>query len=171
MRKLLSWVVVVGLVCSLAGVASMVLAAPKEGAKTQPTREEIAAALKKVVEENLEATKREDMAAALATIHPKSRTRAMSQRALKEMFAAYQLNYELLSFSYVGRDGEYAVARAKQKTTKISGPAFRDNELDTIHVFKQDGGAWKFWTSANLDVNYLSAAGKAHAAKAGAGKE
>ena len=113
------------------------------------------AALRKVYEANLRATQAENTAAILATVHPKSPSRALVSRALSQLFARYDLRYQMLSFTYVGRDEDYAVARVKQKTTKVAGPAFRDNVLDCLQIFRKDGDGWKLWTSANLEITYV----------------
>ena len=160
MRNLLSWIVVAGLACALAGVGSMVLAAGKEAATPQPTRDELAAGLQKTFDENLAATRKEDVAAVMATVHADSPGYAMNEKMQKQLFSRYNLNYEVVSFRYLGRDGRYAFARVKQRTTKVTGPAFRDNELDSLQVFRKDEktGRWKFWTSANLEITFLPGA-------------
>jgi len=60
----------------------------------------------------------------------------------------------LISYEYIGLSGEYAIARIKFKTTKISGPAFKNNSVDMIQVFKQENGTWKLWSQANLEIQF-----------------
>ncbi|KPK83533.1 MAG: hypothetical protein AMJ81_08025 [Phycisphaerae bacterium SM23_33] len=143
--------------------------APKPEAKDQPDPgATLAAELEKVVRENLRGCGTEDLDVIASTIHPQSPFAQATQAMMKQLVATYDLKYELVSLDYVGRDKDYALARAKQKTTKVRGPAFRDNVLDIIHIFRQDGKAWKLWTSAALEVQYLDQAGPAPPAAGGA---
>jgi ketosteroid isomerase-like protein len=129
-----------------ATLAAMVLAA---GAP-----DELSATLKKVIEANAEAMNREDLEGAMKTIHPKSMNFESTKSGTENIFKTYDLRYAMLSYSFVGSDGEYATARVKQTTKKVAGPAFRDNTLEMMHVFRKDGASWKIWTSAVLEVSY-----------------
>jgi hypothetical protein len=148
---------VAALACAAAATGTVVLAQRSGEPKPQPSREETAAALRGVLEANLRAARDEDLPAAMATLHTRCPSRALNERTLRRLFAAYDLKIELLSFAYVGRDGDYAVVRFKQKTTKVSGPAFRDNIVDSMQVLRLEGDAWKLWTVANLEVTYPKA--------------
>ena len=106
--------------------------------------------------DNLRANESEDLDAALATIHTQAPTYTSTKQSSMSLFETYDLKYDLLSFSFIGQDGKYAIARIKQSTTKVSGPAFRNNDLDAIHAFRKENGKWKFWTIAILEVKYTS---------------
>ena len=79
-----------------------------------------------------------------------------TKQQLAPLFDNYDLKYEILSFTYIGRDNQYAVARVKQSTQKLSGPAFRHNILDMVQVFRQEKGQWKFWNQVILEVTYIN---------------
>jgi len=132
-------------------------------AKSRPTSApapaELASELEEVFRKNLEASVKEDLGALMATLHPKSPAYAATRITTGRLFKAYDLKYELISFKYICKDGVYALARVKQKTTKTSGPAFLDNLVDAIHVLRKDGQDWKIWQSAVLEVTYLSDGG------------
>ena len=117
---------------------------------------DVSTEIEAVVMENFRANESEDLDAALATMHTQSPTYTSTKQTSVSLFETYDLKYDLLSFSYVGQDGKYAIARIKQSTTKVSGPAFRNNDLDAIHVFRKEDGEWKFWTIAILEVKYTS---------------
>ena len=72
-----------------------------------------------------------------------------------QLFPAYDVKYELIDYQFIGEDSEYAYVKVKQRTKKISGPAFQDNEVEALFVFKQENGTWKLWTQANLSISYL----------------
>jgi hypothetical protein len=67
----------------------------------------------------------------------------------------YELSYKLMSFDFIGLSGVYAICRTKQRTLKISGPAFRNNDIDMIQIFKKENDTWKFWSQAILYIRYL----------------
>lgn len=117
---------------------------------------DVATEIEAVLMENFKANESEDLDAALATIHTQAPIYTSTKQASNSLFETYDLKYDLLSFSYVGQDGKYAITRIKQTTTKVSGPAFRNNDLDAIHVFRKENGKWKFWTTAILEVKYTS---------------
>ncbi len=116
---------------------------------------DVGADVKATVEQNLVACADEDLAGMLATLHSRSPSYLSTQQAMDQVFAAYDLDYTLIGFSLVGADDEYAYARVKQRTEKVSGPAFRDNDIDMLQIFKREDGAWKLWTQANLAITYL----------------
>jgi hypothetical protein len=119
-------------------------------------RDGVSEAIQAVVVENLHATQAEDVDRVLKTVHTQSPSYLQTKHQLAPLFDSYELSYKLLSFSFLGMDGEYAVARVKQETKKVSGPPFQNNELDLIHVFRQEGGAWKFWSQAALEIQFTN---------------
>ena len=123
---------------------------------TAPGDEKIADLLKQITIKNLEAMQAEDAEAAKATLHSKSPGFAESVRTSQQLFKIFDLNYKVVSFTYIGRDKDYAVARVKQQTTKKAGPKFRDNEIDIMHIFRKEGKQWKFWQSSVLEVKFLN---------------
>lgn len=112
--------------------------------------------LRKVVLENFDAYEKENIYRALETVHTQSPQYLPTKQVSNEIFPVYELKYELLSFRYLLTDGEFALARAVQKTSKISGPAFRNNVLDVVFVFKQEKGKWKFWNQVILGLEFLN---------------
>ena len=118
--------------------------------------QDIATDIEAVVIDNFRANESEDLDAALATMHTQAPTYTSTKQSSISLFETYDLKYDLSSFSFIGQDGKYAIARIKQSTTKVSGPAFRNNDLDAIHAFRKENGKWKFWTIAILEVKYTS---------------
>ena len=103
----------------------------------------VAAEVKKVLHQNLVACRDENLQAMMGTLHPDSPAYQQTGQSMRNLFARYDLQYELLSCHYVGRDRDYVVVRATQKCTKKAGPAFRDNVLDVLHVFRSHRKSWK----------------------------
>jgi len=117
---------------------------------------DISTILKKVVTDNFEAYQVEDLDAVLLTVHSQAPGYEPTKQVSQQLFPQYDLKYELLNFKYLTIDGAYAFARARQKTEKISGPAFRDNIIDIVFAFKKENNAWKFWSQVVLDVDFLN---------------
>jgi hypothetical protein len=119
-------------------------------------KEDIAQAIKAVVLKNLKATEAEDLDLVMQTIHTQSPAYVSTKQQIPPSFENFDLKYELLSLKYIGYDGEYAVVRTKQSTQKISGPAFQNNEIDMIQVFKKEADKWKFWNQAILEIKFTN---------------
>jgi len=111
--------------------------------------------VKSVILENFEHTKNEDFEAVMGDVHSQSPAYLQTQQILQQLFPVYDLQYELVSYTFIGEDNEYAYAKVKQRTKKISGPAFQDNEVEVLMIFKKENDAWKLWTQANLAIEYL----------------
>jgi hypothetical protein len=115
----------------------------------------LAGVLREVVEQNLAAYNREDAAGAMTFIHTKSPEYGTTQGALPAQFEALDTQTELVGFQYIGHDDEFAVARVKLKTVEQSGEPFSANVLDTITVFHQEDGVWKYWSDHLLGVELV----------------
>ena len=119
------------------------------------TNADIASDIENAILDNLEHTQNEDFNAVMGDIHSQSPAYLQTQQMLQQLFPAYDLKYELINYKFVGEDSEYAYAKVKQRTIKISGPAFQNNELEVLMIFKQENGHWKLWTQANLSASYI----------------
>ena len=115
----------------------------------------IEADIKTIMEANLKSLQDENMEALLATIHPESSSKSQMKPLMTRIFKTYDLKYEILSYKYITFDGELAYVRVKQRTTKISGPAIKDNELEQVNILKQDNGSWKILTSAQFNLKFI----------------
>lgn len=112
-------------------------------------------ALREVVERNLSAFNREDGSATMQSVHSMSPDYTSMQQALPNQFHTLDARTELVSLRYIGHDEEFAVARVKLKTVDQSGKPFAPNLLDTIAVFHQENGEWKYWSNHVLGVQVL----------------
>ena len=118
--------------------------------------QEIANQIKQAVIKNMDAVETENTQMMMDTIHTQSPFYLMTKQQMQPLYENYELKYELLSYEYIGITGEYATVRVIFRTSKISGPAFKDNELDVIQIFKQENGTWKLWSQANLELKFLN---------------
>lgn len=111
--------------------------------------------LQSVLLENFDAYEKEEIFRVLETIHTQSPAYIPTKDVSNQIFPDYDLKYEMVSFKYLMTDDEFALARVVQKTEKVSGPAFRNNVLDLIVVFKQEDNKWKLWSQVILGLEYL----------------
>ena len=116
---------------------------------------ETARLLRAAVQENVDAANAEDIERSMATFHDNAPARDKSREFLSQLFRDYDLQYELQNFTYLGDDGTYACARVQHSTIKSAGPAFRDNSLDAIWIFRKSDDTWKIWTQSNLALEFV----------------
>jgi DNA polymerase IIIc chi subunit len=119
-----------------------------------PENADVTTEIETLLIENLRSTEAEDINAVLATMHSEAPNYSQTQKIVNFAFETYDLKYELLLFRYIGQDDEYATARFKFSTQKVAGPDFKNNSLDTIHVFRKENDKWKIWSQATLEINY-----------------
>ncbi len=111
--------------------------------------------IKKLIDDNLKYTQLEDAVKALDIFHSQSPSLLSTKNVLPQIFENYDLNYEILSYKFITIDDDLAFVRLKQRTTKISGPAFRNNEIDMIQIYQLESGQWKLWVQTNLKIKFL----------------
>jgi len=117
---------------------------------------DLAAILKAVIASNIAAVNDEDVDATLATIHRASPEFAATAEALAAHYDGLDTSAELVSFSFMGHDDEFAVARVKIKTSEDGDTGFADNTVDMIVLFNQEDGVWKIWSDMPLGVELAS---------------
>ena len=117
---------------------------------------DIEEAVKDSFERNMQYTRDEDFDKTLTTIHTQSLSYLSTKNMLGNFYGTYKLNYEVVDYKFLSFDGEIAYIRVKQRTTKVSGPAFQNNEMDMLQAYKQEHGVWKLWAQANMSVKYIN---------------
>ena len=138
--KQMAYVTAFVALCSSSGIAD---ASDNDGLRDE---------LRKVVEQNIDAFNQEDITGAMSGVHTKSPEYGTTREALPGQFEELDARTELVGFSYIGHDDEFAVARVKLKTTEVSGQPFTANVIDTLTVFHQENGVWKYWSDHILGV-------------------
>jgi len=112
----------------------------------------LTSALKQVVTGNLSAFNKEDVDATMSFVDTQSPDYEMTKNELPGLFKDYDLTSSLVSFTLIGHDDEFAVARVRQKTTGKTQSHFADNTVDSIMIFHQQNGGWKLWSEDVLGV-------------------
>jgi len=114
--------------------------------------------LKNIVVSHIAATSKESESIddLMKTMHTDSPVSMQIKTQMEQVFPVFDLNMALDEFSLVGLDGDYAMARVKQKIEKVSGPASLKSHInEQVYVFKQEQGEWKIWQAAMLDMDFL----------------
>ena len=106
---------------------------------------EVEAAIRTTLEQNFSAANAEDVVGYLLTVHFDSPVYEVTQDALQPQFRNFDLAFELLELRLLSVDGDYAVARGKQKVTKLDASDFEDNMTEAIYIFRREAGIWKLW--------------------------
>jgi hypothetical protein len=114
--------------------------------------DDLTQALRGLLETNEAAVGNGDVEGMSRTLHSHSPVYAKTRSAMKNW--PFKLETTILYFKVIGEDGDFAFARARTKTTKLSGPEFQDNVTDALHAFKKEGADWKIWSSLPLTVEF-----------------
>ena len=123
-----------------------------EASKSAEEHEQIVA----VVRAQTDALNKEDLDAALALVDPDSPGFAETKRLSEQLFRTYDIRYTLSEAAVEAVTGNEATVRFMQTTEKLSGPDFRDNRIEGVHVLKrQADGGWKLYTTRADKVVYL----------------
>ena len=134
--------------CLLTLFTSLVLA-KDDGKETIKTE------LHKNFSDSIKALHSENLDGYMSTIHDSSLVYSPTKQAMTNIFKTYDLKYEILKYALVAVDSDYAYMRVLQSTKKIKGPAFRDNKVDALHVFKKKKDKWLLWQTSLLSIEYI----------------
>ena len=144
MKKIILAIFCVGIIiCSIDAV------------QAQNMKSDLSETLRGVVTANFQAYEKEDIDKVMKTVHSASPGFQATKEFSSKIFPAFEIKYEMMSFKFIATEGDYALGRVKQKTSKVSGPEFSDNIIDAIVIFKQENGVWKLWSQATLTVEYI----------------
>ena len=132
-------------------LASILAAGSRQAACAADTESE----LKNTMQTNFDGLNEKNLEKAMSAVHGKSPNFLTTRDTTKKLFKDFNLKHRILSFHFYGTDGDYSVARVKFEATQDKGPAFRNNVVDSVQVFRKESGNWKIWTTAVLEVKFL----------------
>lgn len=112
----------------------------------------LAGELKSIMEARLAGFQTEDADAIRKVSHRDSRGyEGLTPERMKIYFKYQDLTYKITYFKYIGMDGGYAVARAKEEIAGGKGRgAALNGEFEFIYVFRKEREQWKFWMKSLL---------------------
>jgi len=109
-----------------------------------------------VVQENIKAMNDENLDKTMATIDEQSASYDQTKQVAQRLFDIYDLKYELDSLRVITKTDDEARVECIQTTTKVRGPAFRDNRIDFVHSLRKVDGIWKIYNSKVMKLDYLN---------------
>lgn len=129
----------------------------KEATKDEKEEEEESAVpedeeLFRVLEDNIQTMQDEDIDAYMETIHPDSPAYDTTEDLMEQM-AVYELDVEVSDLSVADKSEDEATVNFTQRSMKIEGPDYQNNEIKGVHTLKPDEGVWKiFGTEASEQI-------------------
>jgi murein L,D-transpeptidase YcbB/YkuD len=139
--------------CSLTGLVQQLYGAP--AMTTEAPTDDLTTAIQSVINREIEAAQTEQLADYMATIHPQSPSYAATESTLKTIFAQYDLDYSVTLGEATLLDNGDATIPFVLTTRKISGAAFRDNEVTGNFILRLDGTQWKVYNQEIQNIRYL----------------
>lgn len=88
-------------------------------------------------------------------MHPECPGLSQMQEAANTVFATYDLHYTLSDMSVVSWSATEARVHFAQITEQVSGPSFRKNRIEGIHIFKKHAGEWKLYNTETTQLKYI----------------
>jgi ketosteroid isomerase-like protein len=168
---LLGYLLVAPLMLSLAGCAggggATSTAAPPEGTQAPVVTGTATAAASAtgvpdpnataiaVVTAFVAASNAEDIDAYMACIDPSSPLYSSTRTQMTTTFEQYDFRVEATDIKVLDLSATVAHVQAVLTTTKISGPAYKDNRLTVIFELHEVSGAWKIYGENVTNTEYL----------------
>jgi hypothetical protein len=119
---------------------------PGEESETQakiPSDKELIA----VINDNFKALDEGNVDKYMETIHTQSPFYEQSKKLVEEISKAYKLKTEISDVEVMEKSEKEAKVKFTQKTIKIEGPVFQNNEITGYHVLRPEKGKWKIYNS------------------------
>lgn len=107
--------------------------------------------IRKELQKHVEGMNQESLPKATSSFHSQSPQYAPFAQMMQQSFQQYDISIQMKEIDYVGKSGEYAVARVTSQAVRKSGAPFMDNQSTTFYFFKKDGTEWKIWAFMGVD--------------------
>lgn len=99
-----------------------------------------------VLDKNLQTIQDQDIDGYMETIHPESPAYDSTKDIMDQM-TVYTLDIELSKLSVEEKSADEAKVSYTQRSMKVDGPEYQNNEVSGFHILKPDNGKWKIFTS------------------------
>jgi hypothetical protein len=116
-----------------------------------PTDEELIA----VLDKNLETMQAGDIEGYMKTIHDESPSYASTKQLMEQLASQYTFDIEISDVEVVEKSADEAKVTFTQRTMKVKGPEYKNNEVKGYHILKPYKGKWKIYESVQSSVQYL----------------
>jgi hypothetical protein len=128
-------------------------AMPEASTRTKPDPS-LELTLEEAVKRHVQTQQDEDLKAFMETIHTQSPVNLATKTQMPPLFEAFDFKLEILSLKFVGKDDDYAFVRTKIRTTKTSGAAFKNTDMDQLLIFRLEDQKWKLWNQSVLEFQF-----------------
>jgi hypothetical protein len=108
-----------------------------------------------VIYANARAANGEDIATYMTQIHSKSPGRAQTEESLKQVFAAYDLDFRFSNLVLQSLKKNEAKVHFVLTTKKIRGGDFRNKTETGVMILRPDEGVWKIYNQQIEDTQYF----------------
>ena len=98
----------------------------------------------------------ENFDAVMNTIHEESPSYPATESMIKQLFSRYDLDYKVVEMKVIEETDTEAKVEFVQITTKLTGPAFKNNKTTGVHTLKKVGDSWKIYATEMTDVQFLN---------------
>lgn len=104
-----------------------------------------------LLQKNVDAMQREDVAGVMATVHPESPDFEATRGVIEELFSKFDLKYELSDLKVVSATPAEIKVSFVQKTMKVSGPPELPNHIvEGVHTLRKEGAQWKLFRTVTI---------------------
>ena len=113
------------------------------------------AAVIAVITATVAASNTEQIDAYMACIDPSSPLYSSTRTQMMTTFEQYDFHVEVTDIEVLDVSAAVAHVQAVLTTTKISGPAYKDNRLTVVFELHEVSGAWKIYGENVTNTEYL----------------
>lgn len=106
--------------------------------------------------ENLDAANAEDIEGYMATVHPDSPYYVSTRPTMENLFATYDLYFNLIEVEIIEQTETEARVRYIQETTRLGGAPFDDIRVTGVYIMRLDGDEWKFYDQTLETRDYIN---------------
>lgn len=131
------------------------LSAISHNANKESEKDTLVKKLYENISEGIDALHKENLKDYMATIHDLSPSYIPVRKTMPRVFHKNDLEYEIIKYSLLGVDADYAYMRLVHKIKKIDNSAFRNHKIDAVHIFKEKDGKWLIWGTNILTIEYI----------------
>lgn len=114
----------------------------EEAESAVPEDEELLSVLK----ENIKTMQDKDIDAYMETIHPDSPAYDSTEDLLDQM-ERYELDIDISDLSVEDKSEDEATVSFTQRSMKVDGPDYQNNEIKGVHTLKPDDDVWKIYNT------------------------
>ena len=133
-------------ICASTIVLLLVLISCRGDAHSVPAPTPTTDMLRQVIVAHYHAIEENRLDEAMRYYHSQSPEAVYARKSIEFGLSQFLQTTTTMSFCYIGRDGEFSMAKAKHRYLIISGIKFVEKFADTVYRLREEQGNWKIWT-------------------------